>query len=179
MPNELDVLRLVTERLGGLDIPFMLTGSLAMAYYATPRMTRDLDLIVAPQEADVGKLVGEFAPDFYVDADAARDAVRSNRLFNMMHLESGIKLDMIIKKSTPYRDLEFSRRASGVLGGVPTWLVSREDLILSKLIWARDSGSELQQRDVRALLADTVDRPYLKLWAADLGVTDLLDRLSR
>ncbi len=179
MPNELDVLRIVTERLGRLEIPFMLTGSLAMAYYATPRMTRDLDLVVALQEADVGKLLGEFAPDFYVDADAARDAVRSGRMFNMMHLESGIKLDMIIKKSTPYRDLEFSRRASGRLGGVQTWLVSREDLILSKLIWARDSDSELQQRDVRALLADTVDWPYLKLWAADLGVTDLLDRLSR
>ena len=178
MLNELDVLRIVTERLGRLEIPFMLTGSLAMAFYATPRMTRDLDLVLELQETDVGRLLGEFASDFYLDADAARDAVRSRRLFNMMHLESGIKLDMIIKKSTPYRDLEFSRRASGELGGVPTWLVSREDLILSKLVWARDSGSELQLRDVRALLADTVDRQYLRRWAADLGILDILERLS-
>jgi len=96
----------------------------------------------------------------------------------MMHLASGIKLDMIVKKSTLYRDLEFSRRVSGLIGDVPTWLVSREDLILSKLVWARDSGSELQMRDVRALLVDTVDRQYLRLWAADLGVLELLDRLS-
>ena len=123
-------------------------------------------------------MVAAFAADFYVDADAALAAVRTERLFNMMHLASGIKLDMIVRKSTPYRELEFSRRASGKLGGVSTWLVSREDLILSKLIWARESGSELQFRDVQALLKDTVDREYLSQWAADLGVSELLERLK-
>lgn len=157
MSTELEVLRIVSERLGREAIPFMLTGSYAMAYYATPRMTRDLDLVVALQPADVPRLLEAFAADFYLDADAAREAVQTERMFNMMHLASGIKLDMIVKKSTPYRDLEFSRRVSGLIGDVPTWLVSREDLILSKLVWARDSGSELQVRDVRALLVDTVD----------------------
>lgn len=176
--NELDILRIVSERLGRLGIPFMLTGSYAMAYYATPRMTRDLDLVVALEAAAVDKLVAAFAGEFYVDADAAREAVRSGRLFNMMHLASGIKLDMILKKSTPYRDLEFSRRTAGELGGVSTWIVSREDLILSKLVWARESGSELQLRDARALLSDTVDRPYLIRWAADLGVAHVLDKMT-
>jgi len=53
-------------------------------------------------------------------------------------------------------------------------MVSREDLILSKLAWAKDSGSEMQMRDVGALLAGDVDRQYLEHWAAELSVTDLL-----
>jgi hypothetical protein len=177
MNNELDILRMVSERLARLGIPFMLTGSYAMAYYATPRMTRDLDLVVELRAADVEGLVAAFAADFYVDADAALAAVRNERLFNMMHLASGIKLDMIVRKSSPYREMEFSRRAPGVLGDVPTWLVSREDLILSKLVWAKESESELQQRDARNLLSDTVDREYLSRWAAELGISGLLERL--
>ncbi len=178
MSSELDILGIVSERLGKQGIPFMLTGSYAMAYYATPRMTRDLDVVVALDAPDVEKMLAAFKADFYVDADAVREAVRTSRLFNMMHLASGIKVDMILKKATTYRDLEFGRRQSAVLGGVSTWLVSREDLILSKLAWARESGSELQLRDARGLLTDTVDREYLKRWAADLGVLDLLDRVT-
>jgi hypothetical protein len=128
--------------------------------------------------SDVGKLLAAFATDHYLDADAVREAVRTSRMFNMMHLASGIKVDMILKKATAYRDLEFSRRQPVKLGHVSTWLVSREDLILSKLAWSRDSGSELQLRDARALLTDTVDRDYLLRWAADLGVSDLLERLK-
>ncbi len=178
MSSELDILRIVSDRLGRQGIPFMLTGSYAMAYYATPRMTRDLDVVVALDALDVEKLLAAFKADFYVKADAVREAVRTSHQFNMMHLASGIKVDMILKKATSYRDLEFSRRQSAVLGGVSTWLVSREDLILSKLAWARGSGSELQLRDARGLLTDTADRKYLKRWAADLGVLDLLDRVT-
>lgn len=178
MSSELDILRTVSERLGRLGIPFMLTGSYALAYYATPRMTRDLDLVVGLEESAVDRLLAAFSPDFYVDPDAVRESVRASRLFNLMHLASGIKVDMILKKATPYRELEFSRRESVVLGGVSTWLVSREDLILSKLAWARDSGSELQLRDARILLADTVDQAYLRQWAAELGVLEMLDRLK-
>jgi hypothetical protein len=178
MHSELDVLELVSDRLEQQGIPFMLTGSYALAYYATPRMTRDLDLVVALKASDVEKLLAAFVADFYLDADAIHEAVRTRRLFNMMHLASGIKVDMIVKKATAYRDLEFSRRKPVNLGRVSTWLVSREDLILSKLAWARESGSELQLRDVQALLTDTVDQDYLKRWATDLGVSDLLDRLT-
>lgn len=177
MANELDVLRIVSERLGRAGIPFMLTGSYAMAYYTTPRMTRDLDLVVALTEPDVEKFVAAFVADFYVDPEAVQAAVKTGRQFNIMHLQSGIKVDLILKKQTPYRDLEFRRRFAVVLGGISTWIVSREDLILSKLLWARDSESELQLRDVKSLLEDTSDQTYLNTWAADLGVSDLMERL--
>jgi hypothetical protein len=179
MATELDVLRIVAERLEELQVPSMLTGSFALAYYATPRMTRDLDMVVALRPEHVDRLLAAFAQDFYVDADTAREAVVAERLFNLMHLESGIKVDFIVRKSTEYRRVEFDRRRWVDLAGVHTWIVSREDLILSKLIWALDSGSELQLRDVRALLWQNVDRNYLQQWAPRLGVAHLLVDVDR
>lgn len=178
MATELDVLRIVSERLSGRGLPFMLTGSFALAYYATPRMTRDLDLVVALADQDVGPLVSAFASDFYIDSDAVHEAVASQRLFNLMHLSSGIKVDMIVRKSSEYRELEFARRQPVTLGGVPTWIVSREDLVLSKLVWAKEGDSELQRRDVRLLLGEGLDITYVRTWAARLGVLALLDQVS-
>jgi hypothetical protein len=177
MATELDVLGLVSDRLSARGLAFMLTGSFALAYYATPRMTRDLDFVVAMAEADVEPLVMTLAADFYVDADAARTAVQSERLFNLMHLESGIKVDFIVRKSSDYRQVEFARRQPVTVAGVHTWIVSREDLILSKLAWALESGSELQRRDIRQLLAHSVDMKYVHMWAPQLGVMALLDEL--
>jgi hypothetical protein len=119
-------------------------------------MTRDLDLVVALEEEDVASLVSAFAPDFYVDADAVLDAVRHERRFNLMHFESGIKVDPIVRKSAEYRLVEFARRQSVTVAGAHTWIASREDVILSKLVWARDANSELRLRDVRQLLGESV-----------------------
>ena len=177
MTSELDVLRIVGDRLSDRGLQFMLTGSFALAYYATPRMTRDLDLVVALDESAVAGLVAAFATDFYIDADAALAAVRHERLFNLMHLDSGIKVDLIVRKATEYRQVEFARRQPVALAGVRTWIASREDLILSKLVWARDAKSELQLRDVRQLVGASVDFEYVRRWASTLGVTELLDQV--
>ena len=135
MTTELEVLGLVSDRLSAHGLPFMLTGSFALAYYATPRMTRDLDIVVALNENDVDALVAAFAPDFYIDADAdaARTAIQTERMFNLMHLESGVKVDLIVRKSSEFRQVEFARRQPVSIAGTRTWIVSREDLILSKL----------------------------------------------
>jgi len=175
--TELDVLRIVSERLAAIGLPYMLTGSFALAYYATPRMTRDIDIVVALTSADSAGLVSAFAPDFYVDADAVQDALAAQGLFNMMHLESGIKVDLIVRRTDEFRRVEFERRASVNFATIQTWIVSREDLILSKLVWARAGASELQLRDVRALIADNMDTSYLRHWAAVLGVGAVLEEL--
>jgi hypothetical protein len=155
----------------------MLTGSFALGYYATPRMTRDLDIVVALESRNVDALVTAFSEDFYIDADAASSAIASERMFNLMHYTSGIKVDFIVRKSAEYRQHEFSRRQQVILGSATTWIVSREDLILSKLAWALDSGSELQQRDVRQLLSGVLDMDYLNRWAPVLGVDGNLSKL--
>jgi hypothetical protein len=124
------------------------------------------------------RLAAAFTPDFYLDADAIRDAIRGERMFNMLHLESGIKVDLIVRKSSHYRRVEFERRRPLDLAGTQTWIVSREDLVLSKLLWAQSTGSELQRRDVQALLDGPVDAAYLHQWAGALGVAGLLQELQ-
>jgi hypothetical protein len=177
MTTELDVLGLVSDRLSAHGLPFMLTGSFAMAYYATPRMTRDLDIVVAIKEQDVDGLIAAFVPDFYIDAGAAHQAIRSQRLFNLMHLESGVKVDLIVRKSSEYRRVEFERRQPVVISGVHTWIVRCEDLILSKAVWVLESDSEMQRRDIRQLLAVAGDLDYIRRWAPHLGVSMLLTEL--
>jgi hypothetical protein len=179
MLDELEVLRIVGERLESAHIPFMLTGSFAMAYYGKPRMTRDLDFVVALAEEDVNGIVSGLSPDFYLDADDIRAALISQRLFNLMHHATGIKIDLIIRKSAEYRLVEFARRRQVELSGVKTWIVSREDLILSKLVWARESASEMQRRDVKSLLDNSMDRAYLEHWAERLGVLQSFEEISR
>ena len=98
-------------------------------------------------------------------------------MFNLMHLETGIKVDLIVRKDSEYRRIEFERRRPIELGGVTTWIASREDLILSKLVWARDSDSELQRRDARALVDGTLDRTYLERWAGELGISESLKQV--
>jgi hypothetical protein len=177
--TEIDVLSMVGERFSAHGIDFMLTGSVAMAYYAMPRMTRDLDLVVDLRLSDVKSLMDAFRVDFYLDEDAAREAIASERMFNLMHLGSAIKVDLIVRKSTEFRRLEFERRKHVQFGSIQTWIVSREDLILSKLAWARDSGSELQRRDVRQLLSGDTEADYLDRWASVLGVSGLLQELRQ
>ena len=95
MTEELDVLRIISERLRAADVPFMLTGSFALGYYGMPRMTRDLDFVVALMERHVDALVSAFSTDFYIDEDGARSAIKSQRMFNLMHLDSAIKIEKI------------------------------------------------------------------------------------
>lgn len=175
MQTELDVLRDIGDRLDAAEIPYMLTGSLALAYYAQPRMTRDIDLVVAMQSSDVPGLVSALRTAYYVDEDDAAAAAASQGMFNVLHLDSMIKVDLVVRKDSEYRRTEFERRLYVQIAGVETWIVSREDLLLSKLVWGKASGSELQQRDVRALLqAGGVDMAYVSLWATRLGVDDLM-----
>jgi len=155
----------------------MLTGSFALAYYATPRMTRDLDIVVDLREKDVERFTGAFLADFYRDPGAAREAVAAQRMFNLMHLQTGIKVDFIVRKGTEYREVEFSRRRAVSFSGGETYIVSREDLILAKLVLAAESNSEMQRRDIKSLVHSSLEQAYLRRWAASLGVAAALEQL--
>ena len=173
MQNELDIVRDVSARLEAAGIDYMLTGSMAMNYYAQPRMTRDIDIVVALCPADVDRIVRLFTPDYYVSRDAVADSVSRQSLFNLIHQESVIKVDCIVRKNQEYRLLEFGRRQRIQIERFQTWIVSKEDLIISKLSWARDSRSELQLRDVRNLVATGCDRVYIEHWTRALGLASL------
>lgn len=177
MLTELDILRDVSLRLASAGIDFMLTGSMAMNYYAQPRMTRDIDLVVSLSAADAETVVRLFKPDYYVSREAVVAAILRRSIFNLIHHQSVIKVDFIILKTDPFRQEEFARRRAITLLDFQTWIVSREDLILSKLCWAKESGSEIQLRDVRNLLAPECEMDYIRSRAVMLGVKDSLEEV--
>lgn len=178
MLTELDILRDVTGTFERLDIDYMLTGSLAMSYYAQPRMTRDIDLVIVLCPEDVACVVSAFEPTYYVPRGEVERAVRMHSMFNLIHLGSAIKVDCIVRKPGAYRELEFSRRQRVAVADFMIWIVSKEDLVLSKLVWMSQSRSALQAEDVRKLLATGYDRTYVETWAEELKVTDVLREVT-
>ena len=173
MQNELDIVRDVSKRLEHAGIDYMLTGSMAMNYYAQPRMTRDIDLVVALVAEDATTIVQTFAGDYYVSSEAVAESIASESIFNLIHEESVIKVDCIVRKGSAYRRAEFERRQRIEIADFSTWIVSKEDLIISKLDWAKQSESEQQMRDVRNLATTGCDLSYIEQWTKELG----LDRL--
>lgn len=179
MQNELDIVRDISRRFSDARIAHMLTGSMAMNYYAQPRLTRDIDVVVALEPKDVETVVRLFTPDYYVSREAVAESVAHSSMFNLIHLESVIKVDCIVRKNNEYRRLEFERRRAVTVRDFTTWIVSKEDLIISKLFWARDSHSELQLRDVRNLLATGYDADYLAHWTRQLGLDGIWQEAAR
>jgi predicted nucleotidyltransferase len=174
MQSQLDILRDVAKRFSEAGIQYMLTGSFAMNYYAQPRMTRDIDIVVALEPKDADSVVALFEDDYYVPRNALVRAIANRTLFNIIHSESIFKVDCIIRKNTEYRRLEFERRRQVDVDDIQVWIVSKEDLIISKLYWAKESHSEFQLRDVRNLLKSGYDAKYLQTWTENLGLDNLL-----
>jgi len=173
MQDELHVVRDVSKRLDSAKIGYMLTGSMALNFYTNPRMTRDIDVVVEVKREDAARLVDLFSPDYYISAEAVRESLAHEAMFNVVHNESLIKVDCIVRKQGRFRQNEFDRRQRVAIEGFDTWIVSKEDLILSKLYWAKDSHSELQLRDVKNLTSTGCDRDYIQSWTAELGVDNL------
>lgn len=175
MSDELDVLKSVTAQLQAAGIPYMVTGSMAVNFYAVPRMTRDIDLVIELSGRDVDQVAQMFQEDYYLDREMVRRAVRDQAMFNMIHNALVVKVDCVVRKETPYRREEFARRRAVSLDGQEVFIVSPEDLILSKLDWAKDSRSQMQLDDVRNLARSVqgLDTAYLTRWADRLGLTAL------
>ncbi len=176
MTEQLEVVRDVVTRLEKAGIPYMITGSFAMSAYATPRMTRDVDLVIDVSADDSARLVELFADGYYAEERSIREAVRRRDMFNIIHAVTVTKIDLVIRKETEYRRLEMARRRRKVVADLEAWFVAPEDLILSKLHWARESRSETQLEDVRNLIAAvaSLDREYMSRWASELGVSEML-----
>lgn len=155
-------LKILSSILEEIQLPYMLSGSVAMSVYAVPRMTRDIDLVIEIQEADTEKLVTALEDHFFCDKHEIRSEIRRQGMFNTMSKHTGDRIDFIVKKNTAYRLEEFNRRQLNHSFGFPVWVVSVEDLILSKLIWIQEFFSDRQAEDIKNLLkTNSVDFSYL------------------
>jgi len=173
--NEIDIVRDISSRFERSAIAFMLTGSMAMSYYARPRMTRDIDIVIAIGSADVDRVTALFRPDYYVSEESIRESITHESIFNLIHQDSVIKVDCIIRKSSRYRRTEFERRQKISIDDFFTYIVSKKDLIISKLSWAKESQSAIQLADVRNLLETGYDSSYLRGWTRELSLDNLLN----
>jgi hypothetical protein len=174
-----EFMALIVERLGRADIPYMLSGSVALSLYAEPRMTRDVDFVIDIEEAQVDEFIELFKADCYIDRDSVLQAVRARGMFNIIHEAWIIKADFVVRKDQPYRKTEFDRRRMVSIGGKTFSIVTAEDLLLSKLVWAKTSQSDLQLGDVRNLILSgkALDWRYVERWARKLGVVDMLNEV--
>jgi len=168
------VLKDCTERFEKLGLPYMLSGSMAMVTYAMMRMTNDIDIVVELKSTDVQRIIDTFEPDYYVPHNGIRQAIDQKRMFNLLHQETIVKVDCVIRKDDEFQRNTFSRRRRILYSGIELWVISKEDLILSKLAWAKDTKSEMQIRDVASIIRNGYDEKYVQQWSEKLGLLGML-----
>jgi hypothetical protein len=184
VPEPVLVTLLVTNALEILGVPYLIGGSLASTLHGVVRTTLDTDLVAELRPEHVTPLVKMLQGAFYVDAETAHEAIRRHSSFNLIHLETMFKVDIFVSKERPFDQAQFARRAAHIVATEPeqsAYIASAEDTILTKLEWYRLGGevSERQWRDVLGVLkvqAGRLDLSYLRHWAAELGVADLLEK---
>ena len=173
--TEIQTLQDITHALDQAGIPYMITGSFASTHYSTPRTTQDIDMVIAPTPATLNTLI-QLLPssDFYSALNDAMEAFRHESMFNVVDMRTGWKIDFIMLKSRPYSREAFQRRKQATIQGVFLFVSTPEDVIISKLEWAKLGESQRQIRDVAQVLkfqSDALDRAYLERWIKELDLT--------
>lgn len=179
-----DLMRLIIRTFKSLSIPYMITGSHASAYYGEPRFTRDIDIVAELHEKQVDDFV-KFFPgnEFYCERDMIKTEIKRRGQFNIIHTASGLKIDIILTKKTPFSKTEFSRKKSNkIFPDQEASFASPEDVIIKKMDFYRQGGSEKHLRDITGILKiseDIIDTHYITQWADKLGLRDIWDAIVR
>lgn len=178
-----DLLRYVTTVLDRLKLPYFVTGSVATIFFGEPRFTNDIDIVVALPERQISDLCSAFpAEEFYLSEESVRRAVASRRQFNILHPASGLKVDVMIPDDNPFNRGRFAR--SKRLQPAPDYdaaFASPEDVILKKMEYFREGGSEKHLRDIGGILrisGEEIDRSYIEEWSARLGLSDIWGKVQ-
>jgi len=173
-----DLLRFIVRLLEQLDVPYAIVGSFASGAYGEPRFTQDIDLVVELTPAQVDAVISHLPEDdFYVSCEAALEALRTGGQFKVIHPESGNKVDFIIARRDAWGQQQLQgRKRLELLSGVEAYAARPEDVILGKLLYYHEGGSEKHLRDITGILklnSDAIDRDYVRQWAQQLGVEEI------
>lgn len=175
---------LVTQTLERIGIPYAVGGSFASSLHGVMRSTLDVDIVADMKLEHIQPLVAALSKEFYADDEMMKDAIERHSSFNLIHYETAFKVDIFIRKSRAFDQMQLERRKISVITTDPEesiYVTSPEDTILAKLEWYRmgDEVSDRQWRDILGVLktrAGELDLDYLRKWANELKVTDLLER---
>jgi hypothetical protein len=166
----------ITSRLEAAGIDYCVVGGLASIAYGRPRLTLDADLVVALEVGQVDRLIGAFPEeDFYLppagvlQAELQRDA-RGH--FNIIHQHSALRADCYLPGKSELARWELDRRQRLPLGAAQAWFAPPEAVIINKLIFFREGGSEKHLEDIRGIMAggQPMDRGMIEDWVAKLGL---------
>jgi len=164
-----ELLKRVTRALEKHEIPYMLSGSLALNAYSIPRMSLDIDIIIELNEENMNDFFGIFKSDYYIDRVTVKEETKRRGMFNVIDHKTGFKVDFILKKETEYRNFEFARRRREPIADFQVWIVSPEDLIISKIDWIQQFQSDKQLSDIHNLLAiPGLEMNYIASWCKKL-----------
>ena len=171
-----EVFQRISSALDQAGIGYMLSGSFASAHYGVLRSTQDIDFVIDATPAQLRAFI-ETLPsnEYYADLDTALEAHKRQSMFNVIDLATGWKIDLIIRKSRAFSQEEFRRRQRVSLHDVSLFVASAEDVVISKLEWAKLAQSRRQIEDAAAILRvqwAALDHSYLTKWIAELGLTD-------
>lgn len=151
------------------NIPYMLSGSVALSIYTMPRHTKDFDFVVHLNAGDAAIVAAYFKDGYYCDEDAVNEAIRYKSMFNIIDFQSGYKADFIVLKNEKYRQEEFLRRKQVDFMDMKIYVVSVEDLLISKIIWIQQLQSDIQKEDIKELSkTKTLDWAYVNNWVSSL-----------
>lgn len=175
---------LVTQTLENLAILYAVGGSLASSLHGVMRSTLDVDIVADMKLEHIPLLVAALSKEFYIDDEMMKDAIVHHSSFNLIHYETAFKVDIFIRKTRAFDGMQLERRRPSVIATDPeesVYVTSPEDTVLAKLEWYRMGGevSERQWRDILGVLKAHVgdlDLAYLRKWAKELTVSDLLER---
>ena len=181
--NILLVLKPFIKVLDKLSISYYISGSIASSAFGLPRSTMDIDIIADIQTFHISQLKQNLESEFYIDEDMIKEAIDHLSSFNLIHLETAIKIDVFIHKRGSYQDCVFNRRQKDTLvendKSFEFYFSSPEDIILNKLHWYEKGNrvSERQWLDVLGVIkvqGDSLDKDYLINWAQKLDIYNLL-----
>jgi hypothetical protein len=179
MLSQQEFINNIVEKLQEVGIDYVICGSMAASFYGVQRSTEDTDIIINPTKQQLIKLIELLGNAYYVSSEAALDALTQRTMFNIIDIKNAYKADLIIRKQSAFGAEEFRRKRKENLLGKDLYILSPEDSILSKLVWAKQSRSETQYRDVITIFeaqADRLDMKYLNKWAKILDVEDDLNK---
>jgi len=158
-----------------LELPYMVVGSVASMAFGEYRATNDIDVVIWLSSQDVSKFCKQFPEgQYYVSEAAAHEAIQHERMFNVIELQSGLKVDFAIAQQTPWGKSELDRRRKApIVPGVIGYIASPEDVIIAKLKYYQEGESQKHLRDVAAMCqisGDLLDRNYLNHWIEQLNL---------
>lgn len=185
-PDIIIALKPVIEAFEKLGVKYYVSGSVASSVYGIARATLDVDIVADLSIKHVKFFVKILQPFYYIDEKMILDAISHQTSFNLIHLDTMLKIDIFIAKDIPYHQQSMQRKRKDTLDenkDTPEIYVSSpEDIILNKLEWFRKGGevSETQWKDILGILKvqkSKLDMEYLQQWAVKLNLNDLLKKI--